>query len=262
MRRRRSYKELELENKLLQDTLASTEKDLAHYKERVRVLEAYVSRTTKEIRNLTQDFQIIRNYVNELNEKLKEKQGKIAVLTTRLKYYENAHSPPSLQSLQYKKRKQEEQKQGDNKKQKEASTKSAKKAGAQKGHKGVSRSHNPGRVVHHTFEYTPICECGNIMTKIGWKQRHITELIPAKIEETLHVIEMAACKCGKKQLAPAAGVPKSGEFWSSIMRCHHCIACGKDSNKTHTCNFEGSLRPEYICGCGKQHNCQYEFTCV
>ncbi len=58
MRRRRSYKELELENKLLQDTLASTEKDLAHYKERVRVLEAYVSRTTKEIRNLTQDFQM------------------------------------------------------------------------------------------------------------------------------------------------------------------------------------------------------------
>ncbi len=65
MRRRRSYKELELENKLLQDTLASTEKDLAHYKERVRVLEAYVSRIIKEIRNLTQDFQIIRNYVYE-----------------------------------------------------------------------------------------------------------------------------------------------------------------------------------------------------
>ncbi len=214
MRRRRSYKELELENKLLQDTLASIKKDiedykkdLAHYKERVRVLEAYVSHTTKEIRNLTQDFQIIRNYVSELNEKLEEKDRKIAVLTTRLKYYENAHSPPSLQSLQYKKRKQ-----GDNKQQTEASTKSAKKAGAQKGHKGVSRSHNPGRVVHHTFEYTPICECGNMMTKIGWKQRHITELIPAKIEETLHVIEMAACKCGKKQLAPAAGVPKSGSF--------------------------------------------------
>ncbi len=214
MRRRRSYKELELENKLLQDTLASTEKDLAHYKERVRVLEAYVSRIIKEIRNLTQDFQIIRNYVNKLNEKLVEKDRKIAVLTTRLKYYENAHSPPSLQSLQYKKRKQEEQKrkQGDNKQQTEASTKSAKKAGAQKGHKGVSRSHNPGRVVHHTFEYTPICECGNMMTKIGWKQRHITELIPAKIEETLHMIEMAACMCGKKQLAPAAGVPKSGSF--------------------------------------------------
>ncbi len=62
--------------------LAATEKDLAHYKERVRVLEAYMSRTTKEIRNLTQDFQIIRNYVNELNEKLEEKQGKIAVLIT------------------------------------------------------------------------------------------------------------------------------------------------------------------------------------
>ncbi len=93
MRRRLSYKELELENQILQDTLASTEKDLAHYKERVRVLEAYISRTTKEIRNLTHDFQIIRNYVNELNEKLEEKQGKIAVITTRLKYYENAHSP-------------------------------------------------------------------------------------------------------------------------------------------------------------------------
>ncbi len=133
-----------------------------------------------------QDFQIIRNYVSELKEELVEKDRKIAVFTTRLKYYENAHSPPSLQSLQYKKRKQEEQKrkqeeqkrkQGDNKKQKEASTKSAKKAGAQKGHKGVSRSHNPGRIVHHTFEYTPICECGNMMTKIGWKQRHITELM-------------------------------------------------------------------------------------
>ncbi len=32
MSRRRSYKELELKNKLLQDTLASTKKDLAHYK--------------------------------------------------------------------------------------------------------------------------------------------------------------------------------------------------------------------------------------
>ncbi len=228
--------------------LAATEKDLAHYKERVRVLEAYVSRTTKEIRNLTQDFQIIINYVNELEKKLKEKQGKIAVITTRLKYYENAHLPPSLQSLQYKKREQ-----GDNKQQTEASTKSAKKAGAQKGHKGVSRSHNPDRVMRHTFEHTPICECGNIMTKSGWKQRRITELIPARIEETLHVIEMASCMCGKKQLAPAVGVPESGGF---EMWCHHCIACGKDSNKTRTCNFEGSLRPEYIGGCGKQHNCQ------
>ncbi len=173
MRRRLSYKELELKNKLLQYTLASTKKELAHYKERVRVLEAYVSRTTKEIRNLTQDFQIIRNYVNELNEKLEEKQGKIAVITTRLKYYDNAHSPPSLQSLQYKKRKQ-----GDNKQQTEASTKSAKKAGAQKGHKGVSRSHNPDRVMRHNFEHTPICECGNMMRKSGWKQRRITELIP------------------------------------------------------------------------------------
>ncbi len=32
MRRRLSYKELELKNKLLQDTLASTKKELAHYK--------------------------------------------------------------------------------------------------------------------------------------------------------------------------------------------------------------------------------------
>ncbi len=128
-----------------------------------------MSRTTKEIRNLTQDFQIIRNYVNELNEKLKEKQGKIAVLTTRLKYYENAHSPPSLQSLQYKKRKQ-----GDNKQQTEASTKSVKKAGAQKGHKGVSRSHNPDRVMRHTFKHTPQCECGNSMsTSAGICTNHI-----------------------------------------------------------------------------------------
>ncbi len=115
MRRRLSYKELELKNKLLQDTLASTkkelahykagamgrlvlrlaatEKDLAHYKERVRVLEAYMSHTIKEIRNHIQDFQIIRNYVSELKEELVEKDRKIAVLTTRLKYYENAHSP-------------------------------------------------------------------------------------------------------------------------------------------------------------------------
>ncbi len=64
--------------------------------------------------------------------------------------------------------------------------------------------------MRHTFKHTPQCECSNIMTKSGWKQRRITELIPARIEETLHVIEMASCMCGKKQLAPAAGVPESG----------------------------------------------------
>ena len=84
------YKAGAMGNMRLVLRLAATEKDLAHYKERVRVLEAYVSRTTKEIRNLTQDFQIIINYVNELEKKLKEKQGKIAVITTRLKHYENA----------------------------------------------------------------------------------------------------------------------------------------------------------------------------
>ncbi len=31
-------------------------------------------------------------------------------------------------------------------------------------------------------------------------------------------------------------LPKSGDF----EMCY--ITCGKDSNKTHTCNFEGSLR--------------------
>ncbi len=47
-------------------------KDVNSY--RVRVLEAYMSRTIEEIRNHIQDFQIIRKYVNELEETLEEKQ--------------------------------------------------------------------------------------------------------------------------------------------------------------------------------------------
>ncbi len=88
MGRRRTYRELELRNKLLQDILASTKKDLAstkkdledykkdiaHYEERVRLLEADILHTIEKMQNYVQDFQNIKKYISELEERLEEQK--------------------------------------------------------------------------------------------------------------------------------------------------------------------------------------------
>ncbi len=54
------------------------------------------------------------------------------------------------------------------------------------------------------------------MTVIGTKSRYVTHLIPARTEDILHEIEIAKCDCSKEQMAPAEGVPKSGDFDTRI----------------------------------------------
>lgn len=137
-------------------------------------------------------------------------------LMRRLVYYENASSPPSVRSLEYKARRRrikEEKKSapdGDKKPPRG-------KPGGVKGHKGTLRSHNPERTVHHGFGDgagkdgdLPVCGCGSRMDRTAARIRDIIEIPTPTFTETRHVIETARCPgCGATAEAendlPAAG---------------------------------------------------------
>ncbi len=97
----------------------------------------------EELKKTIQNFGYIRQYVAKLEEELEEKHSKAAVAAARLKYYENANSPPSLQ-YRADKRKSGGRAEGE-----QTSTGSTRKAGSQAGHKGVSSKCNPDIITHH-----------------------------------------------------------------------------------------------------------------
>ncbi len=185
-------------------------------------IEASAASPTETIRNLKKDLKE-RDKIIEKKDKIIEKLNKtIREQGNRLRYYENENSPPSADSLEWKRQKAQrrrERARSDAAAGNDGAKGDRKKPGGQKGHKGVSRTHRPARVQKHCFPggRAPECSCGTT-TEI-MKKPQVRDMIGFKIKttETRHETQRAVCpKCGTIHTAPN-DLPRRGSYDTSIV---------------------------------------------
>lgn len=149
-------------------------------------------------------------------ETIETHEATIARLEARLAYYENPNAPPSSDSLEWKRRKREKKKAAA-KAREEGTAPPRKKPGGCWGHEGRSREHHPERTERHCFETRPECDDCMLAMSVAEKTRDVLHLIPARVEEIRHIIEMARCpKCGATREA-CHGLPRKGSYDKNIV---------------------------------------------
>ena len=119
-------------------------------------------------------------------------------LESKLYYYENSNSPPSSDSIYWKKQK------------KERKSTSPSKPGQKDGHKGTTHSLNPTNTINHTVEKCSRCGSKKII-QTTQQTRIIAEIPkPSPITVTKHVIPSYLCKhCGSTTTISGV-IPKKG----------------------------------------------------
>ena len=143
----------------------------------------------------------------QLAELREEFMAEISALKARLAYYENPHSPPSADSLEWRRLKKERN-----------GVRSERKPGGQPGHRGASRAHAPEKRRLHRFEGRPRCaRCGR---KAGIDRKPVTrDIVEIQVTatETRHHIQTATCdSCGTVRQAPN-DLPKSGSYGRNLI---------------------------------------------
>jgi len=135
-------------------------------------------------------------------------------LESKLSYYENSNSPPSSDSIHWRKQK------------KERKTENHSKPGQKPGHKGTTHSFKPTRTIHHAVEKCSKCDSKNII-QTTQQSRIIAEIPkPSPITVTKHIIPSYLCNnCGNTTTVSGV-IPKKGclgfniigiitSFWSA-----------------------------------------------
>lgn len=127
-----------------------------------------------------------------------ELEIKIKKLESKLSYYENSNSPPSSDSIYWRKQK------------KERKSDSPSKPGQKPGHKGTTHSFKPTKTINHTVEKCSKCGSKNII-QTTQQSRIIAEIPkPSPITVTKHVIPSYLCKnCGGSTTVSGV-IPKKG----------------------------------------------------
>ena len=127
-----------------------------------------------------------------------ELEIKIQKLESKLSYYENPNSPPSADSLHWKKQK------------KERKTENHSKPGQKPGHKGTTHDLKPTKTINHTAEKCSKCGSTNII-QTTQQIRIIAEIPkPQPVTVTKHVIPSYLCNnCGNTTIISGA-IPKKG----------------------------------------------------
>ena len=130
---------------------------------------------------------------------------RIEDLERRLSYYENAHSPPSKDSLYWKQQK------------KERRTDHPSKPGQKPGHAGTTHNLRPSSTVKHIASRCQKCGSMNI-TETTHDNRIIAEIPrPQPYTVTRHVIQSYMCKdCGSTTTADAH-IPKKGSLGCNLV---------------------------------------------
>ena len=178
------------------------------YREQELELEAN-RRTISELRSERDEWKSRHEEVVRAHDSL----GKLVdAIAQRVSHCDNADSPPSANSLAWKKLK----------KKKDGARKSGdgperKKPGGRKGHKGTARKRDPARAEHHEFEGgAPVC-CGQPAAPGCARIRDITEMPPVAAVETRHYTGTARCrKCGKASGAES-GLPELGSYGRNLI---------------------------------------------
>ena len=148
---------------------------------------------------LVKRIEDLENHYKKIIDDLERRyQQRIDDLERRLSYYENAHSPPSKDSLYWKQQK------------KERRTDPPSKPGQKPGHTGTTHNLRPSSTVKHTASGCQKCGSKNI-TETTHDSRTIAEIPkPQPCTVTQHVVQSYICKdCGSTTTADA-DIPEKG----------------------------------------------------
>ncbi|PJC50443.1 MAG: hypothetical protein CO032_04800, partial [Nitrosopumilales archaeon CG_4_9_14_0_2_um_filter_34_16] len=151
-----------------------------------------------ELKQENKRLQLLINDLIKSNDELKQK----------LAYYENPHSPPSSNSLQWKKQKQEKRQNRDGK---------SNRGGIQ-GHKGATQIFIPQRTTHHELFACPKCHGTNI-TQIKPKKRTMVNIPePQPYTVTEHILHRYNCQTCNVTFQNNGNLPPQGSFDGSVIR--------------------------------------------
>ena len=135
---------------------------------------------------------------DDLARKNIELEIKIKKVESKLSYYENPNSPPSDDSIYWRKQK------------KERKIENHSKPGQKDGHKGTTHSFKPTRTINHTAKKCSKCGSKNIM-QTTQQTRIIAEIPkPQPITATKHVIPSYLCKNCDSTTTVSGVIPKKG----------------------------------------------------
>ena len=132
-------------------------------------------------------------------------------LQKRLSYYENPHSPPSKDSLEWRKQKQDAKKKRD-------SDYSKSKRGGIPGHKGATQKFIPTSTQHHKSSECPKCGSTNILQTKTRKRVMVGIPQPLSYVTTKHVLYQYNCKKCSDDFQTDGKLPPCGNFDGSAIR--------------------------------------------
>ena len=129
-------------------------------------------------------------------------EKEILALKKRLAFYENPNTPPSVETLRKKAKKEPHRKRG-----------------APKGHRGATRTvPDPERVVHSTATQCPRCH-QDPGAPTGTVEKTTEEMeAPPKITATKHILDKFECQhCGFEFTATHSDCPRVGNFGPKLL---------------------------------------------
>ncbi len=158
----------------------------------------------KIILQLQEEIRQLKAIIEKLVESNKD-------LQKRLSYYENPHSPPSKNSLEWRKQKQDAKKNRD-------SDSGKSKRGGIPGHKGTTQKFTPTSTIHHKCLECPKCGSEDIL-QIKTAKRIMVEIPPpTQYIATEHVLYQYNCKNSSDSFKTDGNLPPCGCFDASAIR--------------------------------------------
>lgn len=160
-----------------------------------------------ELRNENKRLSLLINDLMKSNESLVNTVNK---LEQKLSYYENPHSPPSNDSLEWKRQKREARQKRDP----DGKT----RRGGVPGHKGATQIFTPQRSLHHESSACPKCNSTHI-TQTDTKKRTMVSIPPPQPYEVIqHVLHEYSCKSCHNTFQDDGSLPPTGNFDGTVIR--------------------------------------------
>ena len=154
----------------------------------------------------------LNRIIREKDEELERKDRRIAYLEKKLQYYENPNSPPSANSLLWRKQKRERKEERHRNGNCEA-----KKPGRKNGHKGISHSFKPSETIEHKMDRCNRCGSSKI-EHLDEDCRLIVEVPePEPYTVTLHKIGIYNCNKCCSEVKPDADIPEQGILGKNLL---------------------------------------------
>jgi len=164
----------------------------------------------KIILELKQENKRLSLLVKDLMKSNESLVNTINKLEQKLTYYENPHSPPSQNSLLYRKQKSEKRQNKDHD--------GKSNRGGIAGHKGATQKFIPQKTTHHELSACPKCHSTHI-TQIKTKKRIMVSIPPPKqYITTEHVLHRYSCRTCDNEFQNDGNLPPTGNFDGTVIR--------------------------------------------